>query len=164
MGLADHLTPVTIESGQQPLVAVDPATRFVIIATKDGPERVDSGFRRVLVPTFDWQAMGVHEDDEIARLLVEASMVSPMKVANPAAVNDTFWVKHRGWQAMLFNEALMGKILIPEDVPAYSTPLVAPNQLILIKSGAGFYVKHGDRRGLVSNRAQCLLQLQFYAV
>lgn len=164
MHLSDFLTPLEYNPGEQTLVAVDPATRFVIMATQNGPERMDSSFRKVAVPTFDWSAKGVDEDDEIARVLVEASSMNPLKIPTPAALNETFWAGQRGVQAMLCNANLLGKFPIPDGPEVLTSDHVAANQLILIGSGAGFYVRQGQRRGVVSNRSAALLQVQFYVV
>ena len=53
--LASLLTRVSFADHETPAVAVDPATRFVYVAGPEGVERVDSAYRKVLVPMFDWQ-------------------------------------------------------------------------------------------------------------
>lgn len=164
--IAGLLTRVTFTDHETPAVAVDPVTRFAYLAGPNGPERVDSAYRKVAVPMFDWPKMGVNEDDEIIKVLIEAAATNPMKVPSPAKVNDIFWVKNRGWKAILFNPALSGKFFLPDDLLIFTSSLVPANQLILVglPGAAGFYVVKGDTVGVVTNRRQGLLQVQFLVV
>lgn len=164
--IAGLLTRVKFEDHETPAVAVDPATRFVFLAGPNGPERVDSAYRKVPIPMFDWQRMGVNEDDEIIKVFVEAAGANPTKVATPAKVDDIFWVKHRGWKAILFNPTLSGKFFLPDDLLIFTSTLVPANQIILVgpSSATGFYAVKGDTVGVVTNRRQGLLQVQFLVV
>ena len=164
--IASLLTRVTFTDHETPAVAVDPATRFVYVAGPSGPERVDSAYRKVSVPMFDWPKMGVNEDDEIVKVFVEAAATNPMKVPSPAKVNDLFWVKNRGWKAILFNPALSGKFFLPDNIVIFMSALVPANQLILVglPSAVGFYTVKGNMVGVATNRRQGLLQVQFLVV
>ncbi len=164
--LAGLLTRVVFADHETPAVAVDPATRFVYLTGPNGPERVDSAYRKVSVPMFDWQRMGVNEDEEIIKVLVEAAGTNPLKVASPAKVNDIFWVKNRGWKAIVFHPDLSGKFFLPDDLLIFTSALVPANQFILVgpPSSAGFYAVKGNTVGVVTNRRQGLLQIQFLVV
>lgn len=164
--LAGLLTKVKFADHESPAVSVDPATRYAFLAGPDGVERVDSAYRKVPLPMFDWQKMGVNEDDEIIKVFVEAAGTNPMKVPSPAKVDDIFWVKNRGWKAVLFNPALSGKFFLPEDVLIFTSALVPENQIILIgqPSAAGFYAVKGNTVGVITNKRQGLLQVQFLVV
>lgn len=165
--LSDLLTPVDLRDGELPLIAVDPTTRFVYISTAQGPERVDSAFRKVHIPLRDWAALGVDEDEEILRVLVEASAASALKVPNPGHMNDLFWVRQRGWRGLIFNEALQGKFVIPDDllvVTAADPDLLPIDRVILVSQGAGFLVRQNELRGVVSNKASSLMQIQLFSV
>lgn len=165
MPLSTLLTPVVFDPSETPLVAVDAATRFAIVAAENGPERVDSAYRKILVPMHDWQVKGVNEDEEIVRTLTEASAMNPLKMPSPAAVDPTFWVKNRGWRAIFYNRAIRGKFFIPDGILSLMTPNVPADRLVLVGPAAmaGFYVKQGARRGVLSNCARGLLQVQFGA-
>jgi hypothetical protein len=164
--LASLLTRVNFQGHETPAVAVDPATRFVFLAGPNGVERVDSAYRKVAVPMFDWQKMGVDEDAEIIKVLVEAAGTNPLKIVAPSKVDDIFWVKNRGWKAVLFNPALSGKFFIPDDLLIYTSALVPENQLLLVglPNAVGFYAVQGNTVGVVSNKRQGLLQIQFLVV
>lgn len=166
MGLSGLLTHIHFQVDEQPLVAIDPQTRFAIMAAGNGPERVDSAFRRVLVAVHDWQALGVNEDEEIVKVLVEASASNPLKVSTPAGLDETFWVKNQKWKALLCNPGLLGKFLIPEGPIMVASENVAMNQLVLVGTPAmaGFFVHQGARRGVLSNHVHGLMQIQFFAV
>ncbi len=164
--LAALLSRVTMAAHETAAVTVDHATRYTYLAGPNGPERVDSFYRKVPVPMFDWQKMGVDEDAEITKVLVEAAGTNPLKVPNPSKVNDIFWVKNRGWKGLLFNPALTGKFFIPDDLLIYTSPLVPENQLVLIgpPNAVGFYVVQGNTVGVLTNKRQGLLQVQFLVV
>lgn len=164
--LAALLSRVTVAAHEAAAVTVDPATRYAYLAGPNGPERVDSAYRKVPVPMFDWQKMHVDEDAEIIKVLVEAAGTNPLKVSNPSKVDDIFWVKNRGWKGLLFNPTLAGKFLIPDDLLIYTSALVPENQLVLIgpPNAVGFYVVQGNTVGVLTNKRQGLLQVQFLTV
>jgi len=164
MNLSNLLQTVVVGPEEQPFVAVDPGTRFVYVATEKGPERVDSNFRRVVVPVHPWQATGGDETTEIIKVLLEASATNPLKVASPKVLDDAFWIRQRGWKGMVFNPKLRGRFPIPDGPMVVTSAVVPENLLLLIGTGAGFYVRQGLRRGVVSNRAQSLMQVQFFIV
>lgn len=164
--LASLLTKVTFQGHENPAVAVDPATRFVFRAGPDGVERVDSAYRKVVVPMFDWQKLNVDEDVEIVKVLVEAAGTNPLKIPSPSKVDDIFWVKNRGWKAVLFNPSLSGKFFLPDDLLIYTSTLVPENQILLVgqPNAVGFYAVKGNTVGVVTNKRQGLLQVQFLVV
>lgn len=161
MGIADLLTQVVFQSWEEPFVAVDPKTRFAIVAGPNGPERVDSAFRRVLVPLHDWRARGVDPNEEVIKMLVEGSAMNPLSVGTAAVLDDHFWVKNRGWKAVLCNPGLHGRFIRPDHLLVVASDHVRPEQLVFVGDGGGFLVRQGLRQGAVTNRAQGLMQMQF---
>jgi hypothetical protein len=162
MQLSDLLTPVVVPLEEMPFVAVDPATRFVYVATNGEPERVDSAFGRVVVPMHNWQAPEGAETEEILKVLVAASVANPLKMPTPSSLDETFWVRQRGWKGLLFNPRLKGKFILRDRLTIVTSELIPADQVVLVGAQAGFYVRQGTRRGVVSNRAQSLMQVQFF--
>lgn len=154
------------QSTEEPFITVDPATRYAYLAKPSGLERIDSAYRRVLMPLFDWPMLGANEEDAIIQVLAEAAGANPLKVTSPDKVDDIFWVKNRGWKALFFNPSLAGKFLIPDDLEIFTSSLVPENQIVLVggPEAAGYYVVQGDRTGMITNKKTGLLQLQFLVV
>lgn len=166
--LRKYLTTVTFEPSESPRLRVDPATRFGHIVGPDGkPERIDSKFSLVTVPTFDWQAAHVDEDEPIALVLQEAAMQTPLKLPTPKILDASFWIKNnRHVKAFLIHPSLHGKFFIPIGVPVIKSEALEPDRLTCLGPAqfAGYYVCQGHRRGVLAHDKKGLRSLQFASV
>ncbi len=166
MSLSDFLRHMSFQPGERTFCKVDAATRYGIVATeKEGPLRIDSEFRSVVVPVHDWTARD--EDEEIAIVLVEAGMQSPLQLPSPAAVDGAFWIKHaRGCCALLVHPDTAPKCQFPEGPTIFRLESIPKNRLLIlgVPDLVGMYVKQGDRRGVIAHDKKGILSVHFYTV
>jgi len=166
--LKQYLTLATFEPMETPFLHVDPATRFGYVADAEGnPQRIDSKHTRVAVPTYDWQVEGVDEDEPIAKVLQEAAMQSPLKLPNPSTIGRDFWVRNnRHTKVLLIHPSLYGKFLVAAGISIFKSDLLEPDRITCLGNAqfAGYYIKHGNRRGVLAHDKKGLRSFQFGSV
>lgn len=163
MNAKDLLTPVTIPEGEPALVGVDLSTRFAHFAGPKGPERIDSQFRKIVVPVFDWQLDGVDEREKIIETLFEASAGNPINLPTYAALNSHFWLRYPNVRGLLLHPDVRVRVVVPDDTEVLCSNNLPTNRLTLVNlpQDVGFYVQQGSKRGVLTNHSRGLLQVQF---
>lgn len=158
------LTVARFAETETPYLHVETSTRWGYIADSEGrAQRVDSNHRRVIVPTYDWMAQKVDEDEVIGRVAAEAAKVVPLRVTFPVDAN--FWIKNRRHlKGFAFHPNLAGQFFVPVGVPCFKHESLPVNQLTCFGVGAftGYYVEHGQyKRGVLFHDKKGLLSLMF---
>lgn len=163
--IKNYLTTHSPPAGTPPYLSVEPSTRYGWVIGPDGePHRIDSNFNRVVVPTYDLSAARIDEDELIAKVLATAACQAPLKVAQPAQVDKTFWIKtNRHMKLFLFHPELRGKFFLPVGVPTYLSEVLPRNQITCLGPAAfaGYYVRQNHRRGVLAHDKKGLLGIQF---